>query len=138
MHSLNISPCCHISLSYIMGFDIKIIQQRIQTTSHASSCRHFHDCNIECMLFHYVTCYSNSLLSCIHVNIANLLNITCTLVATCTILGRLEFIYNDLSLFFIERPHPSCHPSSELQLCNSWIFSNFVEIRRFFFLDCIM
>lgn len=37
-----------------------------------------------------VTHYTKSLLSHIHVNIANLHNITCTLVATCMILERLE------------------------------------------------
>ena len=32
MPSLNLPPCCHISLPYIAGFDIKIIYQIIQTT----------------------------------------------------------------------------------------------------------
>jgi len=36
---------------------------------------------INVVLFHNVTCYNNSLLSCIHVSIAKFLNITCTLVA---------------------------------------------------------
>lgn len=36
-----IPPCCHISFSYFMGFDIIIICQRIQTTcSHTSCCHH--------------------------------------------------------------------------------------------------
>jgi hypothetical protein len=38
------------------------------------------------MLFHSVTCYTNSTLSCTHVNVAKLRNITCTLVATGVIL----------------------------------------------------
>ena len=42
------------------------------------------------MSFHNVICYTNSLLSCIHVNVACLLNVMYTLVATCMILGRLE------------------------------------------------
>jgi hypothetical protein len=42
------------------------------------------------VLFQNITCYTNSLLSHIHVNTANLLNTTCTLVATNVILGRLE------------------------------------------------
>ena len=29
--SLNLPPCCHISLPYIAGFDIKVIYQSIQT-----------------------------------------------------------------------------------------------------------
>jgi hypothetical protein len=37
--------------------------------------------------FHNVTCYTNSLLSCIHVNTTQLLNVTCTLVhAKCDIM----------------------------------------------------
>ena len=66
---LNLPPC-HILLSYITGFDIKIIHQRIQTTClHASYCHH---CNVDFVLFHNVTCYTNYLLSCIHVNTAGL------------------------------------------------------------------
>ena len=34
------------------------------------------------VLFHNVICYTNSLLSCVHVNIIKLYNIMCTLVAT--------------------------------------------------------
>ena len=71
-----------------MGFDIKIINQRIQTTClHASHCHH---CNVDFVLFHNVTWYNNYLLSCIHVNNAGLLNIMCTLVVTGVILGSLE------------------------------------------------
>ena len=44
------------------------------------------------MLYHNVTRYTNSLLSCIHGNIANLLNIIYTLVAIDMILERLECI----------------------------------------------
>ena len=49
-----------------------------------------HYCRLTFMLFRNITCYINSLLSRIHVNAANLLNITCTLVAVGVILGRLE------------------------------------------------
>ena len=42
------------------------------------------------VLFHSVTCYANSLVSCIHVNTTKLRNITCTLVATGVILRSLE------------------------------------------------
>ena len=42
------------------------------------------------VLFHNVTCYTNSLLSHIHVNTIKVRNITCTLVATCLILRSLE------------------------------------------------
>ena len=37
-----------------------------------------------------VTRYTGSLLSCIYDNIVDLLNIICTLVATCIIIGRLD------------------------------------------------
>ena len=47
----------------------------------------FHYRNVDFVLFHNVARYTNSLLSCIHVNTTYLLNITCTLVATCLILG---------------------------------------------------
>jgi hypothetical protein len=42
------------------------------------------------VLFHNVTCYTNSIVSHIHVNTTKLYNITCTLVATCVILRSLE------------------------------------------------
>jgi hypothetical protein len=54
---------------------------------------HCHYCNVDFVLFHKLTCYTNSLLLCIHVNIhAYLLDTTCTLVATCMILGSIEYI----------------------------------------------
>ena len=91
---LHLPPCCYISLSYIMGFDIKINHRRTQTThSHASysyDCNYCDYHNIDHALFHNVTCYTNPPLSHFHVNTANLLNTTCTLVATRMILGRLE------------------------------------------------
>ena len=71
----NLPPCCHVSLSYVMGLDIELIHQRMQTTRlHASRCYHHYYCrygNVDFMLFHNFTCYTNSLLSCIHVNTAN-------------------------------------------------------------------
>jgi hypothetical protein len=39
------------------------------------------------VLFHNVTCYTNSLVSRIHINTMKLRNITCTFVATCVILS---------------------------------------------------
>jgi hypothetical protein len=41
-------------------------------------------------IFHNVTCYTNSIISHIHVNTTKLHNITCTLVATYAILRSLE------------------------------------------------
>ena len=40
-------------------------------------------CNVDFVLFHNDACYTNSLLSRIQVNPIDLLNIMCTLVATC-------------------------------------------------------
>jgi hypothetical protein len=51
----------------------------------------------------YVTCYTNSIVSCIHVNSTKLRNITCTLVATCMILQSLEFTTLILPLNMRER-----------------------------------
>ena len=81
-------PCRHISLSCIMDFDIKLIRQRIQFSPSCASCCHC--CNVDFVFSHIVTCYTNPLFSCTHVNTADLLNVTCTLVATGMILGRLE------------------------------------------------
>ena len=45
---LNLPLCCHISLPYIMGFEIKIIHQGIQTIRwYASCCHHCHYCNVD-------------------------------------------------------------------------------------------
>jgi hypothetical protein len=82
------------SLPYITCLEINVKHRRIQTThSHASHCHHCnycHYCNVDVVLFHNVTCYTNPLLSCTRVNTTYLLNIMCTLVATCMILGRLD------------------------------------------------
>ena len=90
MLSLNLPPCYHISLPHIMGFYIKIIHQRIQTTRlHTPRC-HRYFCNVDFVLFHNVTHYTNSLLSHFHVNTTDLFNNICTLVAAGEVLGRLE------------------------------------------------
>ena len=83
---LNLPPCCHISFSFIMGFDIRRIQQRIQTP--CLYARYCHYCYIDFVLFHNVAWYITFLFSCIHVNTIHPLNITCTLVATSMILRR--------------------------------------------------
>ena len=80
--------CCHIYLPYVTIFDIKIIYQLTQTTrSHASHGHHCHYCQLYAVIFHNGTPYTSCLLSCIHVNTTNLLNITCTLVAISVLLG---------------------------------------------------
>ena len=69
-----------------------------------SNCPH-----ISCVLFHSVTCYTNSILSCIHVNTTKLRNITCTLVATCVIIRSLECI-------IIEMPQSNVDSNFDLSL----------------------
>jgi hypothetical protein len=77
---------CYICLSYIIGFDIKTISQRIQTTSS-------HTGIVVIVIVALLTlCYfvvSRITLACTHVSIAYLLNITCTLLAMHVILRRL-------------------------------------------------
>ena len=56
-------------------------------------------------LFHNAKYYTNSMLSCIHVNTTKLCNISCTLVATCLILQGLEciwFVFDVLQLLPIK------------------------------------
>ena len=82
---VDLVPYCHISLPCIMGFDIKMNHQRIQTTHmHTSRCHHCnycHCCNVNFMSIHNTTCYIHPLLSYMHANTTKLMNITCTLVA---------------------------------------------------------
>ena len=92
------------------GFNIKLIHQKIQTTRlHASHCHQYsfcHYCNVHSLLFHNITCYNSYLLSPMHVKATYLLNITCTSVATCMILGRLGCTtITSTRLIFIKRKH---------------------------------
>ena len=56
----NLTTCRHVSLPYMMSFDIKVNHQSIQTThSHASRCHHdnyCHYCNVDFVLFHNAPC----------------------------------------------------------------------------------
>ena len=54
---------------------------------HASRCHLCHYCDVDFVLFHNVTRYTNPLLSRIQINTTYLLSITCTLVATSVVLG---------------------------------------------------
>ena len=72
---LNVGACiCHIAWEG---------QVEWTTTNHTIKMLHF-------LLFHSVTCYTNSIVSCIPVNTTKLRDVTCTLVATCVILRSLE------------------------------------------------
>ena len=48
------------------------------------------------MVLHEVTCYADSILSRVYVNTGDLVIITCTLVVTCMIVGRLECLYTPI------------------------------------------
>ena len=54
--------------------------------SHSHHCSYCHYYNVDFVLFHNITYYTNSPLSHIHLNTTQLLNITCTLVSTRVIL----------------------------------------------------
>ena len=72
------------------------------------------------VLFHSVTCYNYSIVSCIHVNTIKLLNITCTLVATGVILQSLEWHFGlsvyDQFLFNAIRIEVNWTKTSPLQI----------------------
>ena len=85
--SFNLPPCCHSSLSYDTSFDIQIIHQRMQTIHlHALCCHHYCEyCNVDFLLSHNVTCYTNSLSSNIHVMLTlHTSLIPCTWKPKCT------------------------------------------------------
>ena len=72
-HLLNVDACiCHIAR-----------EGQVEWPHHTIKMLHL-------VLFHSVTCYTNSIVSHIHVNTTKLRNFTCTLVATGVILWSLE------------------------------------------------
>jgi hypothetical protein len=71
--------------------------------------------HISFMLFHNVTCYTNSIASSIHFNTTKLCNIMCTFVATGVILRSLEYISDMWT--------PSCQNENWNFTCVSWNFA---------------
>ena len=58
----------------------------------------------------YVTCYTNSIVSCFHVINTKLHNIMCVLVATCVILWSLECIWKKKQKHLNSMPWPALAP----------------------------
>jgi hypothetical protein len=80
---------CHVFFPYITYFDVKIIHRRNETTltrivmssSSSSLLRYFVMSYVILILYYHAT----------RVNTIYLINIICSLVATCVIVGKLEY-----------------------------------------------
>ena len=94
--NVNLYPCCHMFPSHILW--VLTLEQRTKVFKpHA----HMHHIGINFIimiialltLYYSTTSHATLVLcyhACMHVNTTYLLNITCTLVATCVMLGRLD------------------------------------------------
>ena len=98
---MNLISHRHVALPYITGFAIMLTHKKKNAKPHGShasqcqdDCNRCHYCDIDSVLFHNVTCYTDSVSSCIHVNTTELFNITCILVDTSVILWMLECTLN--------------------------------------------
>ena len=101
--NLNLTPCFHVSLPHITGFDSIINHQGIQTTHHViiiviiviitilTLC-YFKIKHIT-LIFFYHACMLNT---------TQLLNITCTLIATSVIVRSLECITSYLLDWYLK------------------------------------
>jgi hypothetical protein len=83
------------------------------------------------VLFHSVTCYTNAIVSRIHVNTTKLRNITCTLVATGVILWSLEcnlyLMEATIAPYIHTSIHAFIHTHSYPYMRHKWANSNPVE-----------
>lgn len=99
MRSFNLLPCHHVYLSNVTGSNNKTIHQRIYTT-----CSHALSLPILFIVVYLILCYSITShvtpIQCYHTLVSTFVdpcNITCTLVATCMVPGRLECIKTSLA-----------------------------------------
>ena len=92
------------------------------TRSHTScclQCHYCHYCNVDFVLFHDVTCYTNSMLLSIHVDTANLFNNTCTLFVVDMKLWRLERTFEHSRISYLYMSHNELHMEKTYTLKSS-------------------
>ena len=133
--NLNLTPWSHVSFPYITSFDIKINDQRIQTTS-----SHDHVVNIKIIFIIVILtlCYFKlkhiSLIFFYHacmLNATKLLDITSTLVATSVIVWSLECITSYLLDWYLKTT-----PFPKLKSFHSRLSFNQIHIRVSHFCVC--
>ena len=89
-----IAPCVNMwSVTFLLSWGLFFFLCHLLNVD-ACACHIAHDGQVEWtfVLFQNATCYTHSIVSCIHVNNNKLNIITCTLVATSVILQSLECI----------------------------------------------
>ena len=122
---LSICSCCHVYMSYVtnltLNFSTKECYQHVYTHHVVIICHYCHYCNVNLVLFHHVTCCINALLSHIHVNTANLLNVTCTLAATCVKTRWTSLTFNGCNTMYVATYlHSTSHIKKERYVHHLW------------------